>query len=172
MAEVQPVPEGVPSNASVQGHPVHPMLIPFPIAFLVTAFLTDLAYWGTGDLFWARASLWLLGAGVVTGLVAGAVGSIDFSTLGRVREHRESWIHAGGNLVALTLALINWGLRLAVGPVLAGGALATGVVLSALVAAILGVTMWYGQELVYRHMIAVIGARRPARIEEARRRVA
>jgi uncharacterized membrane protein len=30
------------STASIAGHPIHPMLIPFPVAFLVTAFVTDL----------------------------------------------------------------------------------------------------------------------------------
>ena len=46
------------STASIAGHPIHPMLIPFPIAFLVTAFVTDLAAWQSGNAAWAVASMW------------------------------------------------------------------------------------------------------------------
>ncbi len=51
---------GVPSRAAVVGHPIHPVFVPFPLAFLVGALLTDLAYWWTADPFWGRASLWLV----------------------------------------------------------------------------------------------------------------
>ncbi len=56
--------QGVPSTAAIAGHPLHAMLIPFPIAFLLGALAADLAAWGTGDAFWTRAALWLAGAGV------------------------------------------------------------------------------------------------------------
>ena len=36
---------GVRSRATIGGHPIHPMLIPFPIAFLVGAFLADVVFW-------------------------------------------------------------------------------------------------------------------------------
>jgi len=35
------------STASIAGHPIHPMLIPFPIAFFIATFVCDLAYWQT-----------------------------------------------------------------------------------------------------------------------------
>jgi uncharacterized membrane protein len=37
------------STASIAGHPIHPMLIPFPIAFFVATFLCDLAYLNTSN---------------------------------------------------------------------------------------------------------------------------
>jgi uncharacterized membrane protein len=40
-----------PSTAAILGHPIHPMLVPFPLAFLVGVLLTDLAYWATADVF-------------------------------------------------------------------------------------------------------------------------
>jgi uncharacterized membrane protein len=44
---------GTPSTAVIGGHPIHSMLVVFPIAFLVGALATDLAFWGTGDhFFW------------------------------------------------------------------------------------------------------------------------
>lgn len=36
-------------TTSIAGHPIHPMLIPFPIAFFVSAFVCDLAYWQTSN---------------------------------------------------------------------------------------------------------------------------
>jgi uncharacterized membrane protein len=64
------------SIASIAGHPLHPMLIPFPIAFLVAAFAFDVAFWQTANTFWASASVWLLGAGIVMAALA-AVQSPD-----------------------------------------------------------------------------------------------
>ena len=43
------------STAEVAGHPIHPMLIPFPIAFLVATFVSDLIYWQTGNAAWSTA---------------------------------------------------------------------------------------------------------------------
>lgn len=34
------------STASIAGHPIHPMLIPFPIAFFVATLVCDLAFGG------------------------------------------------------------------------------------------------------------------------------
>ncbi len=39
MSDIHPA-----SKASIVGHPIHPMLVPFPIACFVGAFVTDLAY--------------------------------------------------------------------------------------------------------------------------------
>lgn len=51
---------GVPSTVAIAGHPLHPLTVIFPIAFLAAALGTDLGYWLTEDFFWARASLWLI----------------------------------------------------------------------------------------------------------------
>ena len=45
------------STASIAGHPIHPMLIPFPIAFFVATFVCDLAYWQTFEDSCFRAFL-------------------------------------------------------------------------------------------------------------------
>jgi hypothetical protein len=75
------------STASIAGHPLHPMLIPFPVAFLVTAFVTDLAFWWTGNATWATVSMWLLGAGIIMALVAALFGFTDFLGDRRIREY-------------------------------------------------------------------------------------
>jgi len=65
------------STASIAGHPIHPMLVPFPIAFFVSAFVADLIVWQTGSQAWATASVWLLGAGLVMAALAATMGLID-----------------------------------------------------------------------------------------------
>ena len=145
---------GVPSTVAIAGHPFHPLLVTFPIAFLTAVLATDLGYWLTGDLFWARGSFWLIGAGILTGLIAALTGMLDFLKIDRVRQHNAGWIHMVGNVAALSLSLVNFGLRWGSRT---DSVLPTGIVLSAIVATLLAVTGWYGAELVYRHKIAVIG---------------
>ena len=64
----KPLTRGTHTVVAVARHPLHPMVIPFPIAFFVATWATDAAFWYFEDPFWARASLWLLGAGLVMGL--------------------------------------------------------------------------------------------------------
>ncbi len=146
---------GVVSTVAIAGHPFHPLLVTFPIAFLVGAFATDLGYWLTTDPFWARASVWLLGAGFISGIVAALTGMMDFLKIDRVRKRRAGWFHMVGNVAALLLTLVNWVLRLRNGII--EPIVPTGLLLSLVVATLLGVTGWYGAELVYRHKVAVIG---------------
>lgn len=145
---------GIPSTVAIAGHPLHPLIVTFPIAFLTGAFGTDVGYWLTGDPFWARASIWLIMAGFVAGLVAAATGMLDFLKIDRVKKHSAGWIHAIGNIAALLLTLFNWIHR---SGNVEGGVLPLGIIISMIVALLLAVTGWYGAELIYRHKIAVIG---------------
>lgn len=145
---------GTPSTAAVRGHPIHPMLVPFPIALLSSALVTDLAYWATRRSFWAVASLWLTRAGWLTGMVAAVAGATDFFTIGKARRESAGRIHAAGNAAALGLATLSVAVR-SRGPTRA--VVPGGVALSALIALILTVTGWFGGELSYRHGIGMVG---------------
>ncbi len=46
------------STAKIAGHPIHPMVIPFPITFFVSTFVCDLVFWRTEDSIWATAAIW------------------------------------------------------------------------------------------------------------------
>jgi uncharacterized membrane protein len=141
-------PRRIPSTAQIAGHPIHPMLVPFPIAFLIGALLSDLAFWGSADAFWARASAWLIGAGLVGAALAAVAGLTDFLTSAAIRDLRSAWVHAIGNVTAVLVALANLILRL--DGDLAGAVLPTGITLSAVVVVIFAVTGWMGWEMVYR----------------------
>lgn len=146
---------GIPSKAAIQGHPIHPIVVTMPVAFLTTALATDLANRWTADPFWARASRWLIGGGLVTGVTASAVGLVDFLLIDRVRSVKAGWIHLIGNGLALLLALANLRVRLSKAKSVPN----RGVALSMVVSLILAVTGWYGGQLIYKHKIAVAGHR-------------
>ncbi len=149
---------GEPSSANIRGHPIHPMIVQFPITLLVGAFVSDLVYLITGNTFWPIFSYWLILVGLLTGVAAGIAGATDFLTIGTPREHVAGWVHAGGNILVIILTFINLMLRWE-NPVLTGTTLASGFILSLIVAATLVITGWYGGELSYRYMVGVVGPR-------------
>lgn len=142
------------STAQVAGHPIHPMLVPFPIACFVLALITDVVYWRTAEMQWANFSVWLLTAGLVFAALAVVAGLIDFFGDRRIRNLRAVWIHAIGNAIAVVLAICNAFIhsRDAYTSVVP-----TGLVLSALTVLILLVTGWNGWAMVYRHRVGVAG---------------
>jgi uncharacterized membrane protein len=144
------------STAQVAGHPIHPMLIPFPIAFLVATFVSDLAYWWTGEPGWSAASTWLLGAALVMAALAAVAGLIDFLGDAAIRRITAAWHHMIGNVVAVLLSLWNWYRRMQGGE---EAVLPLGLVISLVVVCILLYTGWRGWEMVYRHRVAVADER-------------
>jgi uncharacterized membrane protein len=143
------------STASIAGHPIHPMLIPFPIAFFVGTFVCDLVFWSTGDLGWAAATLWLLGAGLIMAALAAVAGLTDVLGDTQIRNLSTAWLHAGGNVLVVLIELYNWYSRYAHG---AAAIVPTGLVLSLIVVLILLFTGWKGWEMVYRHRVGVLDA--------------
>ena len=132
---------------------VHPILLPFPIACLVGALLTDVTYWRTTEMMWADFSAWLVSAGVVLGIIVAVIFLFDLVTgrfAGRVAP---VWPYAVGGLIALVLAVLNmlihtrdawtsvvpWGLALSAATVL-----------------LLLVTLWAGWPLIFRREVNVV----------------
>jgi len=140
------------STASIAGHPIHPMLVPLPIGFLVGALLTDITYTQSGWWMWAYASSWLIGAGIVTALLAALAGFTDFFGDRRIRRLRRAWYHMVGNLVAVVLAIVNFVIHTRDGAV---AVIPLGVTLSALTVLLLLFTGWMGGEMVFRHGVGV-----------------
>lgn len=144
---------GIESTAQVAGHPLHPMLVPFPIASIVLALVADLIYLGTLAPFWAQGSYWLLVIGLVTGLIAGLAGLTDFLTTEPIRRLNAAWAHAIGNAGVIALVIINLYLRWA-DPV--AGITNGGFVLSIITVALLLVTGWLGGTLVYAYHLGAM----------------
>jgi uncharacterized membrane protein len=140
------------STAKVAGHPIHPMLITFPIAFFVATFAADLAFWQTSNPAWVIATVWLLGAGLVMAALAAVAGLTDVLGDARIRGLKDVWLHAGGNVLAVLLELYNFYTRYENGP---AAVLPTGLILSLIVVCILLFTGWKGWGLVYRHRVGI-----------------
>jgi uncharacterized membrane protein len=140
------------STAAIAGHPIHPMLVPFPIVCFTLALITDIAYWRTSNLMWAEFSAWLLLAGIVFGAIAALFGAIDFLASREIRAQRPAWPHAIGNVIVLILAFFN-------NLVHAGDGWTSvvpwGLTLSALTVLVMLVTGWLGGALVFTHGVGV-----------------
>lgn len=139
------------STARIAGHPIHPMLVYFPIASFVFALLTDIAYTWWGGMF-AYASSWLIATGIATGLLAALFGFIDFFGNRAIRDLRIAWLHMLGNLAAVGLSVVNFLVHNRDGAI---AVIPTGITLSAVVVLILLFTGWLGGEMVYRRGVAV-----------------
>ena len=145
---------GITSSVAILGHPIHPVIVIFPVAFLATVAGADLGYWLTKGEFWSQASTWLLGAGLLSGVAAAAVGMLDFIRIPRVRDRRAGWAHMWLNVATLGLSALNFGLRLVSGDSII---LPLGFTLSLIAATLLMASGWYGGELTFRHKVGIVG---------------
>ena len=143
-------PEVVPSTVTIMQHPIHPMLVVYPIALLSLVLPVDLVFWLSGDGFWARVGFWLVGAGLGLGLLAAAIGAIDFFTVARARSHVAGWSHFVSAIVLLALAAANLQQRWLDHE---AAVLPWGLVLSAAMALVVVVTGWLGGTLSFGHAI-------------------
>jgi len=137
---------------SIRGHPIHPMLIHFPVAALIGVIATDLAFIFTADGFWARAGLWLSGIGALGGWISGMAGLVDLTTVARIRRLITAWCHAILAVMLLSLATLNWLVRLA-DPALQ--ILPWGFYLSLLTGLLIAITGILGGRLVYEYAVGV-----------------
>lgn len=140
------------SRAKVAGHPLHQMLIVFPLGLLATAVIFDVIFLVTDDPTWAQASFYMIGAGVIAGLIAAVPGTIDWLAIPRgTRAKRIGLIHGVGNVVVVALFALSWFLRRD-NPTLPP----TEAVVAGLIGAgISVVTGWLGGELVDRLGVGV-----------------
>jgi uncharacterized membrane protein len=143
------------STAKIAGHPLHPMIIPFPIAFFVSAIVTDIIFLRGGRPGFAEASMWLLGAGVALGLLAAVFGFIDFFGEPRIRALREVWLHMIGNLIVVVLEAVNFYLRSTGGE---AAVAPTGITLSVIAVIILAFNGWMGWAMVYKRHVGIADA--------------
>ena len=139
------------STAKIGGHPVHPMLVPFPIVCFIGAFVTDIVFNSNNDQGWATASFWLLGIGLVMAALAAVAGLTDFLGDDRVRGLSDAVKHMLANVTAVVIEVVNLALRINNPDFIHS----TGVYLSGVVVLILVYSGWKGGDLVYKHGVAV-----------------
>lgn len=146
---LKPAPDSTHSAFSIAGHPIHAMLVSFPVAFTLGGLATDLAFWWSGDVFWARASLWMIGASFIMGSLAGLAGTLDFIMVHKIRRHVASWSHFIAAVMLISLIAANWWYRVSDHEAV----LPWGLFMSGVSALSLSVVGWFGGKLVFHHNI-------------------
>ncbi|HEY3518625.1 MAG TPA: DUF2231 domain-containing protein [Gammaproteobacteria bacterium] len=140
------------SRAKLLGHPIHQMLIVFPLGLLATAVIIDIVYFVSGALIFAELSYYLIIAGLIGGAFAAPFGLVDWLAIpANTRAKRIGALHGGGNVIVMLLFVASALLRAnlpAAPPVSA-------YVCSFAGAALALVTAWLGGELVDRLGIGV-----------------
>ncbi len=147
-----PLPPGTATRVAVARHPLHPMLVTFPIAFLIAALPTDLAFLYWQDPFWARASFWLLAGGTAMGILAGIAGTVELLALVGIRRRAAAWNHFVAAVMMLAVAAANCGMRFE-DPT--RFVMPWGLYLSGLGVVMVGFAGWLGGALVFHHQVGI-----------------
>jgi uncharacterized membrane protein len=140
------------SRAKLFGHPIHPILVAFPVGLLGTGVVFDLVGLVGGSVQIALAAYWMIVAGIVGGFIAAPFGLIDWLAIPQgTRAKAIGRLHGIGNAVVLLLFIGSWWLRRDAPE--SPGALAH--ILSLAGFALVMVTGWLGGELVDRLGVGV-----------------
>src|SRR5207253_10239259 len=100
------------ARAKLFGHPIHQMLIAFPLGVLGMSLFFDLIELATDRPALLQASFFMIAAGIVAGLVAAVFGLIDFLAIpAGTRAKRVGLLHGVGNVVVVVLFAASWWLR-------------------------------------------------------------
>jgi uncharacterized membrane protein/nitrite reductase/ring-hydroxylating ferredoxin subunit len=140
------------SKANIKTHPIHPILVTFPIAFFTGSFIFDLlGFISATDTFW-QTGYYLQVAGVLAGIIAAIPGFIDFlyTVPPRSTGKKRAAQHGILNVTILLLFALNFFMRMndsISAPVI--------LLLDAIGIIILSVSGWLGGTLVYRNQIGV-----------------
>jgi nitrite reductase/ring-hydroxylating ferredoxin subunit/uncharacterized membrane protein len=138
------------SQASIQGHPLHPMLIVYPFAFLTGAFGFNAAAAASRRMELRAVADHLVPAGIAAGVLAAIPGVIDYlhsvppESSAKERATRHALLNAGG----LALFATSWLLR-------RRRQVAAPLAFQALGTAAMSVAAYLGGTLVYRNQIGV-----------------
>jgi uncharacterized membrane protein len=140
------------SKVKLAGHPVHPMLVVFPLGLLATALIFDIIYLLSDHAQWTLVAYYMIGAGIIGGLAAAVPGWLDWFAIPRgTRAKRIGLWHGAGNVLVLALFVVSWVLRRG-NPELPP----TGAIVAAFAGVVIAlVTAWLGGELVDRLGVGV-----------------
>jgi uncharacterized membrane protein len=146
------------SKAKLLGHPVHPMLIVFPLGLLATAVAFDIVGLVQNDASWFHISFWMIAAGIIGGLLAAVFGLVDWLAIpDNTRAKRIGLYHGGSNVVVVLLFIASWFMRRGNDGIPSSPAL----VLSFIAVVLALVAGWLGGELVDRLGVGVDNGANP-----------
>ncbi|HLY39493.1 MAG TPA: DUF2231 domain-containing protein [Candidatus Binatia bacterium] len=135
--------------ARIMDHPIHPMLIAFPIGLWVFSLAADITYRVGGDPIWLTMAYWTMLGGTIGALVAAVPGLVDYLSLAEPRAVRLGTVHLTLNLLIVGLFLASLVLRTL------GNTTGLPFVLSIIGVGLLLVSGWFGWEMIYRQGVAI-----------------
>jgi uncharacterized membrane protein len=100
------------SRAKLLGHPVHPMLIVFPLGLFISAVVFDgISLW-RGSATSATVAYWNIAAGIIGGLLAAVFGLIDWLAIpAGTRAKQIGLLHGGSNVIVVVIFAAVWWMR-------------------------------------------------------------
>lgn len=144
------------SPASIGGHPVHPMIIPFPIALWVFSLVADVIYLWRGNPVWRNyVAFYALLGGIIGAAVAAVPGLIDWLSLTDKAVVKLANWHARLNVIALLVFAASFYLRTTSGAALIGDSYTIPLALSVFGVILITISGWLGGEMVFKHGVAV-----------------
>ena len=141
------------SRATIAGHPVHPMLIPFPLALWATSFVVDVLFYFMRHPTLLIISKFMIAAGCIGAVAAAIPGIIDWLAIKNGEVKRAANWHARLNIAALVVFAISFFLRLGQYSDLVGRKLTIPFLLSLVGVILITISGWLGGELVFRYGI-------------------
>src|SRR5690242_289843 len=103
------------SKAKLLGHPIHPMLIAFPIGLLTTSVIFDvigLLVAQNNAATWHNIAYYMIGAGLIGGLAAAIFGYVDWQGIpSGTRASSIATVHGLGNVVVVVLFGLSFFMR-------------------------------------------------------------
>jgi uncharacterized membrane protein len=141
------------SRASIYRHPIHPMLVVFPIGLWVFSFICDIVALKRPEtnVFWSDMAFYTMAAGVIGALLAAIPGFIDYHGVREPRVKRIATTHFVLNLVVIILYVFNLGFRLNQ-PI---ETKPSAVLISAIAVVLLAISGWLGGSMVFVHGVGV-----------------
>jgi uncharacterized membrane protein len=136
--------------ASIGNHPIHPMLVVFPIGLWMFSFISDLIFLLGKNLLWNQIAFYAMLGGLIGAVLATVPGLIDMFSITNPKVGKIAWNHMLLNIAALAV----FGLNLYLRTVFEVGAFIP-ISLSVLGVLLLALSGWLGGELAYVHGVGV-----------------
>ena len=140
------------SRAHIKGHPLHPILVSFPIAFFTGTLISDTIFLATGRFLFSQMAFYLALGGIVFSLIAAIPGIVDYFTVvppessAKKRATKHGLLNIGVLLVFTMVLLLKNNPEMSIYVILA---------LEVTSAVILTIAGWMGGTLVHRNQIGV-----------------
>src|SRR5215470_4031103 len=98
--------------ASIGKHPIHPMLVAFPIGLWIFSLISDIVFILGKSLIWNGIAFYTMLGGTIGALLAAVPGFIDMLSIPDPKVGKIAWNHMVLNLVVVAIFALNLYLRI------------------------------------------------------------